>query len=505
MNKLLERIRESFGRGRRFVKHDAWRIGLPGEDLPHGFIAKQVRVAFLLLRGLGEETVLLRASALTFATMLFIVPFLTFMFFIIQTFNLGDEVYRSLSEKLDTKITHVASALRGMPEEEVVAETPETKPDHETETDALRQQLIELVFPRAIFSEDGGLADGTNRQDPVQELVNLATRGAKSPKTIGISGLLFILSTVFGFMRNVEVAFNKIWGVRRTRSPFRAISDYMMVTLVLPFAAAGVLAITAAMQSDTVANALGPLAVGLRGGQFGVLWFIFTILYFFVPNTRVRLRYAVLGGFVGALLLTLSSSAFVKFQFGLSRYDLFFSSFALFPLLVMWIFVSWLILLFGALVTFAYQNEKTFAMERWAEGASYAYREALGLRAVVDMARRFKEGQDPLGVEEAAAAWNVPTRLLHETMTCLVNAKLAMPCATEPVTYQPGRSPDATRIRDVVRAIRESGQDPSLLRAEGAFRPLYEGVQQGDAACLDATIADMLERTFAAATVETDE
>ncbi|MCC6142452.1 MAG: hypothetical protein IT368_01470, partial [Candidatus Hydrogenedentes bacterium] len=101
MRKFIGNIFEALERGHRFVTHDVWRIGKPGEELPRGFIIKNVRVVILVIWGIIEEQFLLRASALTFATLLFIVPFLTFMFFFIQAFNLGEGFYGYISSEVD--------------------------------------------------------------------------------------------------------------------------------------------------------------------------------------------------------------------------------------------------------------------------------------------------------------------------------------------------------------------------------------------------------------------
>ena len=107
-NELIAALR----RGKRFVTHDVWRIGMPGEEIPHGLIIKNVRVVILLFRGLTEETLLLRASALAFSTILFLVPFLAFVFAFIQTFNLGDQVYNQLSASLNNRLEQIAAIVR---------------------------------------------------------------------------------------------------------------------------------------------------------------------------------------------------------------------------------------------------------------------------------------------------------------------------------------------------------------------------------------------------------
>jgi len=538
-------------RGHRFVTHDVWQIGKPGEQIPHGFFIKHIRVAILLFRGIYEETLLLRASALTFATMLFIVPFLVFMFSFIQTFHLGDQVYSSLSRRLDDQLKNVIELLRGEEDDVVVEDDAPPPPDApaeaEGESRALKVDPFDTAFdwevpeepapleaidpfspeaagtdPAVVAAEDEERAQlakleeqkindeelwrrlietlfpGFHRQaveeagldytDPVSIMVGMAERGATNFQTLGLTGILYVLITVLGLMRNVEWSFNQIWGVSKARNFFRTMSDYIVITLLLPFVAAGVLGITAALETLEV---LTPFKAALQVGQFAIVSSTFSLLYFVVPNTKVEVRYAILGGLVAGLAWMLCSYAYVRFNIGLARYTFFFSTFALFPLFLFWIYTSWVIFLFGALLTFAYQHEKTFAMERIADDASYAYKEALAVRAVIDMARSFKEGRSPYSIAEMGEAWNVPTRLVNETIASLVKANLVTECATEPVRYQPARSPEYTRIMDVLRAVREAGQDPSHFREDESYRPIFDGISEFLPEYTSATVAEL--------------
>ncbi len=483
-------MRESLDRGRRFAAHDVWRIGRPGEEVPHGFIIQQVRAAILLARSVGEETLVVRAAALSFATLIFLVPFMAFMFYFIQTFNLGDKIY----DAADQQLTQLVGTLRqfelisvpdGKDTPSVTENDGKTPPPND---EALKQRLIAWVFPVFEPQQEGGTP--SKYENPVRLLVRLAEQSATKPQALGITGFLFVLSTVFGFMRNVEQAFNRIWGVRRTRGVLRAVSDYLLVTVLLPFAAAAVLGVTAALESTRVTELLGPFAILLRSSQFLIIASSFCLIYWVVPNTRVKFRYALLGGLVAGLLWALMSWGYIKFQFGLARYALFFSTFALFPLFLMWIYTSWLILLFGAVVAYAYQNENTFAMERLAGEAPFAYREAVAVRAMIEICRRFTAGSTPLTVQEAAESWNVPTRLLSETLDRLTSARLTTACA-DPPGWQPARAPEFIRVRDVLAAMREQGQDPSLFRRDKAFLPLFARLDKADPALLDADLMSL--------------
>lgn len=518
MRKTWQELLAALARGRQFVTRDVWRIGMPGEQIPHGLIIKQVRVAILLVRGLTDEALLLRASALTFATILFLVPFLAFMFAFIQTFNLGDQVYNRLSREMNVRLEQFAALVRerdtppatdAIPGSEdnaggtaaPVAISPEAASGdasgpapalpadvHENNT-KLWGDLIETLFPgwQSLHASTG---DGT--ADPIRIVVQIAERGATNPRALSIAGILYVLTTVLGLMRNVEFAFNGIWGIKRPRGIVRTISDYLMITLLLPFVAAGVLGITAALAAKPDTPAIWSLLA--RGGQLGVICFTFSLIYIVVPNTRVQFRNALLGGIVAGILWTALSYSYINLQIGLARYALFFSTFALFPLLLMWIYLSWLVLLFGALLSFAYQNEKTFAMERLAEKASFAYREVLAVRLFLEMARRFRAGEPALETVHTAEAWNVPTRLLNDTLDQLITVGLVSACATDPVTYQPGRAPTGIRVIDIVQALREHGEDPSLLREEPKYRELYHAIDHAREEVLHATIDALAER-----------
>ncbi len=534
----IQRSKAALERGQQFLRHDIWHIGKPGETIPAGFFIKQLRVGILLVRGLMEETLLLRASALTFTTLLFIVPFLVFMFSFIQTFHLGDHIYDKISGWVDQRIDQVVVVVKGSqePKEEgspdaAPADDPVSPPDSALESDltdavedpsevvvavtiddsetpegeAETAPTVEIVdanptesdkqlandILRTILPSFG--SDDEDLEDPVDFLVGLVEGKATDIKTLGLTGLMYILITVLGLMRNVEWSFNRIWGVTETRNLLRTFSDYLMITLLLPIVAAGMLGITAALTTN---DSLGSFSIILRGSQVLIISLTFALLYYLVPNTSVRPKCAMIGGLMGGIAWTLTAWAYVTFNVGLAKYTFFFSAFALFPMLLAWIYTSWLILLFGALVTFAYQNEKTFALERLASKASYAYREAVAVRLMIEMARRFGAGEGAFSVVELAEAWNVPSRLINEALDILVESHLVTVCSTEPVTYQPGKAADKIQIRDVVAALRENGEDPSELREESRYESLYTGLNAAELAYLDATVADMVAQGY---------
>ena len=531
MRNWITETRDALKRGHKFASRDIWHVGSKGEPLPEGFIIKQIRAIILLARSLADEKFMLRASALTFATMVFIVPFLILMFGFINTFNLGDKVYDTINERMNSFLTSVAkdaieseesdtdkninkdikpdpasttsdSTLNADPEilpkdsdsdndPDPIDPLAEDPPDELTDEEKIAKSkdvlsnLLKTALP--VLEMSGKNSDS----HPINDLVNIVAEGALDPRALLIMGVLFLLSTVFGFMRNVESAFNSIWGVKRSRSMFHTISGYLMITLLLPFAATALIGITAALKSPYINNLPLLYSFAILAGQFLLVSLTFTALYFFVPNTRVMFRYALTGGLVAGALWILTANAYIKFQFGEDNYLSFYSTMSFIPLSLMWIYISWLILLFGTLVSFAYQNEKTFAMEYLSDNPSYAYREALAVRIAIETVRRFNNGLPPLSVTQIAESWNVPIRLLNETFEHLAEHGLMIMCATEPVTYQPARSPENTTLKDVLTALRIEGMDPSFLLEEERFLALYGALEAGGKELRDRSLTEI--------------
>lgn len=497
---FIQSAMQALERGRRFVTHEVWHIGAPGEEVPHGFIVKQLRVAILLVQNLVRDALTVRAAALTFATALGIIPFLAIVFFVIQTFNLDTGIYEYLSDVLEAKLGPASTVVALEKEEQPGQEGPEEAESEgagavaEEERD-LKQEFVDLLFQGVAQLDEA--EDGGPLENPVASIVKYAQKGADA-QTIGLAGLVFVLVTVFGLMRNIESSFNTIWGLKLRRSWYRMFSDYLTLVLLLPFVVVLVLSVTAILESGRVRSELGHFAFVLRGVQYGVIWLAFTAMYLFVPNTRVRLRYALAGGVVAGTLWCLLSWGYVKFQVGLPRYSLFYSTFAQVPVLLMWVYLSWLILLFGAELTFAYQHEKTFAMERLAEGASYAYREALGLWVMCELGKRFDKGLAPWSVVQSAERWHVPTRLLGDTLETLEAAGLVTQCDSHEAMYQPARSLNRITVGDIIGCLREAGRDPSNLREEGVFRPLIVRLFDRHAGLAAETLEELIQEQAAA-------
>ncbi len=500
MRELFNELIEALQRGHRFVTYDVWRIGKPGEQVPSGLLIKHIRVAILLFRGLMSDVLWLRTSSLAFATILAIVPFLAFAFFIMQTFDLA----QSLTDVLEHRIHNYAERVGAVRDAGTAAppgavQAPATAPNASlsvpSDPDARARRNRELLESALGWLLEGvpspeGVQNQMGTESPLKVILEMVEESGQSTAMGTFLGIVFVFFSVFGLMNGIESAFNAIWGTKRNRSWFRVFTDYMLIVLILPFVVAFVVGLTTALETEDLA--WGPLGLLLSGARYLVLWLALATVYRVVPNTRVPIRYALLGGIVAGTLWILTAKTFLHFQWGVARANFFYGSFALIPLLLVWIYTCWLIILFGAQITFAYQYEKTFAMERFAEHASHAYKEAICLRSVLEVSRRFDLGLPPLSAAECAADWNVPVRLLNDALDELEEAGLLRQVHTEPIRFQPARSIDKITIGDVMRAVREHGRDPSALRDDETMKALLERLYEREDGVFAMTIEEAI-------------
>ncbi len=522
---LRKRARLAVQRFYRFATHEIWQIGTPGEKVPRGLVIKQIRVAILLGSKLVDGMHMVRAAALTFATLLSIVPFLAVLFFVIQEFNLSDNVYGFVKDRVVSAAERIAGetgTARGKASNEdaasdwdfeaptdgavVIDEVGDAAPvappavegGESAESKELRREIIDLVF-QGVTDQDGTTRDPVEAiSKAADEIADLANEAAQNRTAMLTSGVVLVFTAVFGLMRNIENAFNRTWGVRRTKSWFRALTDYVTVLLLTPFVVAAVMGALIAVRNDAVSEALGPLSFALGLTQHVLVVTVFTLLYRFVPHTRVQFRFALLAGLIAGTLWVLLSWGYVHFQFGLARYAVILSAFAQFPMLLMWVYFSWAIVLLGCEIAYAYQNEATFALERYADEANYAYREAVGLRAMVEIGYRFDRGLPGLTVEDAAREWNVPMRLIAGDIESLVLAGLVAARATEPIEYQPARPLERISTRDIIHTLRRSGTEPSRFREDPRFRKMFDELERATGDFAGATLADLVEGHAAA-------
>jgi membrane protein len=286
-----------------------------------------------------------------------------------------------------------------------------------------------------------------------------------SASALGAVGFVTLFITVLSLMGTIEEAFNHIWRVRSPRKLTRRFSDYLSAILVGPVLVFAAVTITATLQNNAIVHALSSLhTLGavvlflLRLVPYLTLWGAFTFVYVFIPNTRVRLRSALIGGLVAAVLWQTVGWGFAVFVASSTRYYVIYSSFAILLLFLLWLHAGWVIVLLGAQVTYAHQHIQFYQGEREFLAQSPAGRERLGLQMMLLIGRNFYHGLDPLGVSLLADQLHLPAGVVKEFMEMFAQAKLVLPLA-DGETFVLGRDAETIRIKDILDCVRNSGKN----------------------------------------------
>ncbi|MBN2125615.1 MAG: YihY/virulence factor BrkB family protein [Deltaproteobacteria bacterium] len=405
----MEEIRKAV----RFVRSDLWRVR--SRDLPprKSFLIRWVRIFALTLRGVSEDRATLRASALTFYSLLSIVPVVAMIFGIAKGFGFQRNLEHILFERFEGQ-----------------------------------EQVVERIvhFAQALLENvKGGLVAGV--------------------------GLIILFYTIIKILSHIENAFNDIWGIRKPRSLGRKITDYLSLMLITPvlFILSSTLTVTITSGARLVVekiSLLGPVSplifFLLKFMPYCVLWILFTFLYTFIPNTRVNFRSGVLAGIIAGSLYQVFQWVYITFQIGVAKYNAIYGSFAALPLFFIWLQFSWLIVLLGAEISFAHQNVETYEFEQDCLTISPSFKRLLSLRVIQLLVKHFAEGERAWSAEEIAHKLEIPIRLVQQILFDLVNAGLVSETLTDgdrAAAYQPARDPEIMTITYVLGRLEHTGSD----------------------------------------------
>lgn len=395
-------------RADRFVRRDVWRVDLAATSRLGVLWVYPIRVALIVIRGfLLEHHCLLRASALTYNTLLSLVPMLAFMLAFLK--GLG---VHNLLEPL----------------------------------------LIDML--------------SLGSEDTVRQILNFASN--IDVRALGVIGLSTLVFTTVLQVGNVESALNEIWGVRAERPVLRKIADYASVLVLGPVAILLATGINTRLHSISfMPDFLGVRVIGDAVTFFSAmlstvlpylaLWLVFTFFYAFLPNTRVQLLPALLGGIVGGTLWQISQWVYIEFQVGVANAHAIYGALAQLPVLMLWLYVSWVTALLGAEVAFACQNVRTYFPTRLVQRASMYVREWLAHALYCSLTRAFLEGTGPWSAAIFAQQHHIPWRLLETILDPLCEAGLIVETATTPEHYVPGRNPAGVTPWHIFQALRHHG------------------------------------------------
>ena len=298
---------------------------------------------------------------------------------------------------------------------------------------------------------------------------------------IGI-GLIFLLWTLISLMSNVEETFNHVWGVTTKRSLQRKFTDYTALFLLLPVlmvCSAGItIFMSDAVQNLFEGNPLSPMMHKLLSFMPIVIsWLIFTAAYYLVPNTKVHFKGALLAGVLVGTLFQVVQWLFVSGQVYVSKYNAIYGSFAFLPLLLVWLQLSWLLTLAGVVLTYAWQNFDNFAFRDKAKGISQTYSNNLAIAVLTMAIKRFKRQEGPLSHREIIRDLDIPAQLADKLLNNLLQAGLLSKVnynedKDDDWAIQPAFDPDDFTVNNVANRLADIGTSTFIPKADTRFAEL---------------------------------
>lgn len=413
-----------------FFRTEIWRIRSATLSPPKSLLLQQLRIIVLAIRGFDEDRCTLRASALTFYTLLSIVPVVAMLFGIAKGFGFENMLEQQILTNL------------------------QWQPD-------LAHKIIEFANSM-LENTRGGLIAG-----------------------IGI-GVLFW--TVLKLLGHIEHSFNAIWGITRARSLARKFSDYMSAMLICPvlLIMASSLTVIITSQIEHIVQKLALLQTvspfifaGLKLLPYGVIWLLFSFLYMFIPNTRVKPLAGIVAGIIAGTLYQLVQLAYISFQVGVAKYNAIYGGFAALPLFLIWLETSWVIVLLGAEISFACQNVKTYEFEPDCLHASHSLRKLLALTIARMSIDTFEQSAPAPTAAAISTRLGLPIRLTNSIIDELTTAGILSQIQNDPdeeFGLQPARDPQQLTIGAVFLALEKQGTNTAPIISNAAFAAISDRV-----------------------------
>jgi membrane protein len=307
----------------------------------------------------------------------------------------------------------------------------------------------------------------------IEQVLNFV--GKTSVTSLGFVGLLLLLYAASSLLRNIEEALNDIWDAPTARGPLQQLTHYVAIIVVTPTCLLLAAAVGTLAQSSHVLRWLeSVLGIGealewtvARLGPLVIVFIGLLFLYGVMPNTHVRARSAVIGAAIGSVLWYGALILHVRFQVGVAGFNALYSGFAALPIFLVWVDVSWRVVLVGAEVAATHQHERVRAQRRRAAKTSQAVREALCLSALLRIARAALDSEPPPSLQGLSAALDAPEPLLHDVLQRQAVAGLVVKAGTDAdPQWVLARVPEHIKVKDVLDALRNGGHVP-LHEAEG--------------------------------------
>ena len=421
-------MREKLDSALAFLNTGIWLLPEKGLSRSKAFSIKALKILLLAIRGYQRDQCAMKASALTFSSVLSVVPVIAVFFGIAKGFGFDKKLQAQLLAKFSEQ-------------KEVLLKVFEF-------SDSMLQKT------------NGGVIAG-----------------------IGVALLFWSVLKVLG---HIEDSFNDIWKVEKPRTLARRCTDYLSITIVCPilFIMAGSLTVTMASRLKFIAGKLAqrglppaPILLLLEFIPFVLIWVVFAFVLIYMPNTKVRLKPGIVAAVAAGTAYQATQWIYISFQVGVAKANAIYGSFAALPLFLAWIQLSWLIVLMGSEISFAVQNVDTHGFPEGSEKVSPRHKRILSLMIARHVFRNFSAGEKPLTPSRIANALGMPSLLVHRIVAEFSCAGFLSAVKTEEgeeAAYQPSRDIRGVTVNTVLDALERSGSTDLPFTPAGDFRAISD-------------------------------
>lgn len=422
-------MKEKLNQIQKFIEVDLWRLRLKSLPKRKRYLFGFIRIWVIAIKEFVNDKCAEKASALTYLSMLSLVPVIAMAIAIAKAFG-----------------------LRKLMEDEL----------------------------KKYFSGQGEILD--NVLPAVDNMLNSTGGGVVT----GIS-IIFLLYTVIRLLMNIEAAFNDMWDIKKSRRWERKISDYVAVILLGPVllivASSATIFVKDTIQ-DFITNLefLGQLKSGivflLKLLPYTILWFLLFGLYLIFPNTRVKFWPALFAGIVAGTLYQLNQQAFISLQFAFARYNAIYGSIAFLPLFLIWLQISWLIVLFGAEICYGAQYIDQWEMNTEKLRISLSHRRKLVLLLLYRVVKKFEKGQGAMSLNDLAGQVNIPRKYVVDICYELERSGLITRIEADDVAYQPSFDIHKMDLHTILSKYEKEGMGDFDPRKSKAFTAIEGALEQ---------------------------
>ena len=430
-----------------FLTKDIWSFDLNRRGPLLRAVGNTVKVVVIAIRTFLDDKIMARAAALTYSTLFAIVPILALIFAVAR--GLGFE--NVLNTLIKEGIVNSDSTL-------VVTEPV-------MNADSLAIAYNDVISGDSISTAAQVTETTTNETlKTVMQFIDGYMQYVSGGAFVGI-GLLFLLWSVYSLADNIEGNLNQIWHIKQARGMGRKITDYFSLIILIPIGIVSLSGLTSFVKMRLTAME-GYLLLGgfvqflIVALPFLIAGLIFTGFYIFMPNTKVKFKYAVIPGFIAGCLFTVLQDLYFSGQLALSSYNQIYGGFAALPLFLFWLNLSWAIILFGCELSYVSQNNDNFNYFKEPEKISRRHQDYYCLMVMSCICKRFDQHLPALNRKELAGELHIPIRYVISSLDMLVEAGLletVLQSDEREPAYVPSTDPTKITVVFVLSRINNTG------------------------------------------------